>query len=306
MRGLLLSMFAWLALCLPGHAQMLQSIVNAKAPAASGGYTGPGDIVSGATFWVSCTRAYSASYASSGGNACQLSRASDSTTCIVKVAAAGNVDYTVGTPCAGSTTATTWCGGTTCSVNNAYDQTGNGNTFAHAAGAAPTINLTGINSHPAMVCGGAGDLVLTSLSQSQPFTIMSVASRTANYTTALGIIVSFTTGTGLYTEGSANTATTYAGGSNLDAAASDNSPHVLQAVLNGTNSGSGLNVDGSLTAATSGAPGTGGTSGNLQFCGNGVNTLIGYLAEGGLWPSAFTSGNQSSQHTNASAFYATP
>lgn len=58
-------------------------------------YSGPGDVVSGATAWYSCTRGYNAAYAAPGtGKACNVRRASDNTTQDIVILANGNFDVT--------------------------------------------------------------------------------------------------------------------------------------------------------------------------------------------------------------------
>lgn len=81
-------------------------------------YTGPGDIVSGATVWYGL-RAYTVAIAAAGTQSIvDLRRASDNATCTAKIATNGSVDLTVGTPCNSSTqTVTAW-------LNNASSCTG--------------------------------------------------------------------------------------------------------------------------------------------------------------------------------------
>jgi hypothetical protein len=86
------------------RAGILTPILFGRHTAVAPSYTGPGDVVSGATAWWSCVRAYDAAVASPGtNNACALRRSSDNGTCTVLLAASGLVDYTVGTPCSGAT-----------------------------------------------------------------------------------------------------------------------------------------------------------------------------------------------------------
>ncbi len=64
-------------------------------------YTGPGDIVSGATAWYGL-RAYNAAYAASAGKAVSLRRASDNTTCDFNVATSGALGVSASGCSAGS------------------------------------------------------------------------------------------------------------------------------------------------------------------------------------------------------------
>lgn len=73
-----------------GQMQPWQPVVLAPVTASS--YTGPGDIVSGAFLWVSCTRGYNAAYATGSNNGCNYRRASDNSTQNGVILANGNFD----------------------------------------------------------------------------------------------------------------------------------------------------------------------------------------------------------------------
>src|SRR4051812_47838038 len=67
-------------------------VFNNRAALDAGGaaaFSGPGDAVSGALAFWSCSRAYTAAYASGNGNACDIQRTSDSATCTTKFASNG-------------------------------------------------------------------------------------------------------------------------------------------------------------------------------------------------------------------------
>lgn len=88
MRKALLALWIFLASVCPDPAQMMQDIVNARAPVAAT-YVGPGDIVSGATAAYGL-RGYNAAYASPGTNlAVNLRRANDNATCDFVIATSG-------------------------------------------------------------------------------------------------------------------------------------------------------------------------------------------------------------------------
>lgn len=95
--ALLFPAFLWLAQTVPSEAWLVQ------APAIAPTYTGVADVLSGITFGYSCTWAMDAAYTIGSNNACKLQRTSDSGTCTVLIATNGQADYTVGTPCSGST-----------------------------------------------------------------------------------------------------------------------------------------------------------------------------------------------------------
>jgi hypothetical protein len=94
---------------------------------ASGGapaFSGPGDAVSGAAMYWSCTRAYNAAYATGAGTACDIQRVSDSAVCTTKFAVTGFLDQTT-TYCTSNTqTIVQFCNATTCGVQKMYDQSG--------------------------------------------------------------------------------------------------------------------------------------------------------------------------------------
>lgn len=70
-------------------AQMMQDIVNGEPEPSTATYTGPGDVVSGASAWYGL-RAYNAAYASPGTNlAVNLRRTSDNATCNFVIATSG-------------------------------------------------------------------------------------------------------------------------------------------------------------------------------------------------------------------------
>jgi hypothetical protein len=90
-----------------------QSLTGIMGDYALTGYVGPGDLTLSATAWYSCTRAYSHAVAAAHAAACVIRRPADSATCTASVVTAGNVDYTIGTPCNGSAqTISDWLGGT--------------------------------------------------------------------------------------------------------------------------------------------------------------------------------------------------
>lgn len=102
------------------------------------GYQGPGDLFT-FTAWYSCTRGYSQAKATAHANACLIRRPADGATCQAVLATAGNVDYTVGTPCNSSTqTVSAWlgsAGSVTACLGSTAACTSNGNQlFVSAIG----------------------------------------------------------------------------------------------------------------------------------------------------------------------------
>lgn len=101
-------------------AQAQSKLLQAHAASGSA-YVGPGDIQSGAKLWISCTRGYSAAYATGSNAACNIRRASDNATQDINILANGNFDVAsyntfVGTDatCTGSMVGTTMLTITAC------------------------------------------------------------------------------------------------------------------------------------------------------------------------------------------------
>lgn len=102
MRKSLLALWIFVASLCAAPAQMMQDIVNATVtPSAPSGFTGVGDIVSGAKIWFGL-RAYNAAYAASLGSAITIRRASDNTTQTIAVTSAGNLNIAAANTFAGT------------------------------------------------------------------------------------------------------------------------------------------------------------------------------------------------------------
>lgn len=269
------------------------------------GYIGPGDIVSGAAAWYGM-RAYSASYASSGGLAINVRNTVTNETCDVPVVAAGglgNVENCSGSS-AGDSLAT-FCAESsgTCAITEMYDQTGNGQNVTQATAAnQPALNLSCINSLPCGVNGTTGALktgTITALSQ--PVTYSAIAIRTG--TPSFGeIIADDTTGAGISLQGHSTTANQLQLNSNLTNfafTAADNIWHSITGVVNGASSSA--NVDGATTTGTTGT-GAGKTARGL-FASSTTASWPGDIAEGGVWNAALNSTQISNLCRNEQAYY---
>lgn len=96
----------------PANAQLSMTGAGAGGGIGAGAvstYSGPGDVVSSALGFWSCTRAYNAAYATGGNKACSIRRASDSTLQDINVLLDGTFDIAsyntfVGTDATGSCT----------------------------------------------------------------------------------------------------------------------------------------------------------------------------------------------------------
>lgn len=98
MRRALLSLLIGAALLagIPAEAFWQSRDSNYNTSITTASYVGPGNIVSGATFWFGL-RAYNAAYAATPGLAVNVRRSSDSVACDVNVAASGALGLTTAT-----------------------------------------------------------------------------------------------------------------------------------------------------------------------------------------------------------------
>lgn len=108
-------------LCGGAHAQMMQSIVSGKSASGTSSYTGPGDVVSGASAFYSCAQGYNNAVAAPGTTkACNLRRASDNTTADFVILNNGNFDTASAASFAGTdATASCTISGTTATCTGA-------------------------------------------------------------------------------------------------------------------------------------------------------------------------------------------
>lgn len=287
----IINLAAWQA-----EAQLTQTGAGKKPSGAPPAYVGPGDVKSGAkTFYG--LRAYSAAIASGGITAAiRVQRASDSQACDILLASTGDLGNV--TSCTGSATgaASAFCNATTCTVQDWYDQI---NGWTAQPGSGPTLVFNCNGTKPCTVWGGAGRLEnFLGTATAQPLTITAVAIRTGVFTSQQAILTD-TEGVGF----AASTNTVYGHyGADQTATAADNAWHALQFVIN--DASSVINVDGTGTAAAS--IGTNGQS-NDYYLGSFAGTipLTGDISEIGIWPSAFSSGEQTSMCHNIFVWWGT-
>lgn len=237
-------------ICMTGaFAQATPPALRIAMPTPSS-YIGPGDIeASGSTGFYLGLRAWNNAAAVAHTAAAELERASDDTTKVIDVLSSGEFD---------TATATTFCTGTTCSVIELYDQTGNGHNATQATLAdAPTLTFNCLNtSLPCMSFSGSQYLT-GSYSFTPDGSYMWTAERTNS---SQGIVFSgggFDIGAvGFYS--TANTI--YLGGTAVLTLGSvaDNAWHAMQAVMPGNSGTSYLYADGTGTNTT--AIGSSGTS----------------------------------------------
>jgi hypothetical protein len=249
------------------------TLLGVGAPVAvAGSYTGPGDVVSGASHWygLRCYNAAKASLAS----AIRIRRASDNSEQDIGLTAGCDLD---------TSAASTFCAATSCFVVTAYDQVGSNNITNATAAEQPalTFNCVG-GTKPCMTFDGGDRLAsVSTVSSSQPVSYSVVARRTtfpSNYSTLMQIgnpgDINFAFGV------SSGTMIMYAGALN-SATATENAWHGFGPVANGTSGKIG--VDGTVNTVNTG---NGTLSGSTIYVGNNSSTsqpLTGTVAELGAW-----------------------
>lgn len=274
---------------------------------AGGGYTGPGDVVSGAKVWLGL-RAYNAAQAAATTKAIKLVR-TDTHSCDVLVATSGALGVTAncsaGAPDNGQPVAT-WCNATTCSIDIFYDQSGNSNDFsASTSGTRATLAFSCLGSLPCANFGAGTAYYQSSISDTaQPFTTSAVAIRTGA-TGAQNDL--FVLGNGTFYDGSANSFGAYFG-TGQTVTASDNAWHALQVVTNSASSTSTIVVDATQTGGLNlGAGNTGASFWLGAQNSSGLNPLNGKLTEIGLWGGvAFNGTQQTNVCHNQFTYWGTP
>jgi hypothetical protein len=288
----------WLALT-PGFAYAGSlTLLGVGGPAAAA-YSGPGDIVSGASVWWGL-RAYNAAYATGSNPAAVVCDSATFTTCsTINILSNGKFDAATASGSAACATA--------CVVKSLTDQTGNGKTLSCASAAVcPVLQFNCIGSLPCMNFSGSILMTFSALSPTTGFTVSAVYERTASFTTVSWICCN-TTATVLFgNPASANVAAAYDGGSITNFTMSDSNAHALTVVYNGASS-QGV-VDGTATAIA--AIGT--TGGTVQQIGKGNNQAAASsnLFEIGIWTSTIFSSGQytgsSSVSHNQCSYWGTP
>lgn len=199
------------SLCSPAQAQSVGNANNFVVGAVtSAAYTGYGDIVTSGWYAYLClTRAFKGSTV---GNSCvKIERTSDSTQCTLVTNSGtgtsqspyGGLAVDVGTPCAGSTTAASWCASTTCYLVESFDQSGNSNNTT--SGGQPTLVFSCKGSLPCWQCpmtsGSSATCdftipTLTSPYLPQPWNVLSLEEITTTGATIWGAISASGTNSG--------------------------------------------------------------------------------------------------------------
>jgi hypothetical protein len=281
------------AVCGPASAQGGMGPGPGTVHSTGGSYTGPGDIKSGAIFWIGL-RAYSAAYAASHGNVVQLCNSSGAGCTIVTANTNGSITLPGATA----------CGGSACDhIKTLYDQSGNGNDEVQTTAAnMPALSTANLGGLPTAVFASTNSSCLTggtTATLSTPLTYSFVMDKVADG----GINFSYF-GLNIQLSGSPNKIRMFDGSNVVDATAADGSFHAAQFIDTGSGAGaSQAYIDGSTTAGTMSGSGT--TSGNIinigsNQCVNNFTDQI--LAEVGFWNADFSSPDvrttmNSNQHT---------
>lgn len=302
------------ALCLPsiGARAWWQSIQQVSISAGAT-FQGPGDIVSGATAWGSCARAYNAAYANGTNPLCDLKDATTGTVsiCTLRVLTTGFVDL-AGTYCTGSATPAVACAaaaGGACIISKVYDQTGTGNHFIQATAATmPALTFSALGGLPGLTFVKANNTAMSAgtLTFNQPFTMSCVFKRTANTADGETVLAGQGSSVGLGPASSANLVGIIAP-TELTVAATESVFHASQGVFN--NLSSAVVADGTVTTGTAGAANITAVAFRLGRSQAG-NTLDGVIMEAGIWPAlAMTTGGGSqtallntNQHSAANGY----
>lgn len=261
-------------------------------------YQGPGDIVPSALFWVGL-RAYNLTNADGTHKSVALTRTSDSHTCDLLIATAGNTLGTT-TSCStggdNGTAIATWCNATTCKIDKFYDQSGNSRDFVSTNSA----NEARLNTSPiAAEWFSATSPYCTSGSfAAAPQSTASLVAQanTGIAPASLGAFVAYGNPSQVGWN-STNTWFIY-DGSVVTATASDSAYHAIQAVFNGASSDA--YIDGSSNTLNAGAGGSGSAAACIGATNSSnVNPISNtFIREVGAWGSGFSSGNKSSMNSN--------
>jgi hypothetical protein len=265
--------------------------------AISAAYVGPGDVVSGAVFWLSPYFGYNAAYR---GHAVELREDGGNTTQIFDIQSSGHIDMAA---------VSTFKGANNLFVRTLYDQTGNGNNYTQTTNAnQPPFLLNQVGTQPAIVTDGVTayslDIASTTISQSYPMSFAWMGMQNAASSGAWQFVWCDEVGGSnqldcFYSDGIGQ-GPGYTDGAVLNSSVSNNNLHaVAVSAISGANAGV-INVDGTentttLSGSFSIAPGDG--LHLFQFP-TGARRLNGPTGEFGLWPVGFTGTQRTNVNNN--------
>jgi hypothetical protein len=266
------------AIIRPASAQMWPFPGPGRAAVGGGGgYTGPGDVVSGASAWWGL-RAYNAAYATGSNPAVDLVDQSANNPITININSSGNLDQAaINSWVTANSVTTIFC-------VKVYDQTGNGRHMTASFATSPRLVVGAVGSYSSTLQfgnGGAKKLIATGFAVSQPFSCVA----SVVFTSHSGIAALMTDSTGAQFLINTTPALRVQANTALNNATtlSDNTWYAVQGVFNGASSSATVNA-----STTSGNAGTNGivnthhlSTGNDDFS----EALTGSLGEWGVWPS---------------------
>lgn len=258
-------------------------------------YSGPGDVVSGASGWWGL-RAYS--NAKIGSNCIRIRRDSDNTEQDFVTLGSGYVDV------AGISS---FVGAGSGFVTKLYDQSGTGNDLSQATAAnQPQFTFNALGSYPSMTFVRASHLRLLNGTATNVLHNISISAVYYNSSSGTGAEAIFGNGAGSYgvygSDGVADTIELYTGSAAYQFSAARNTWHRVQSMSNDTANTRALNIDGSDNSGSSTPVADLGSS--WAFGGDPTNEdLDGMMMEGGVWNIAFTAQNRSDLASNQSTYW---
>lgn len=292
MRRYLISAILWVLLATCVFAQSMGlGLGIAHRPTSAPAYTGPGDVVSGATlFWG--LRGYTAAYSTGSNPAAKVCNATTFTTCsTINILSNGKFDTATASGSAACAT--------TCVVSELFDQTGNGNNATCASAAVcPTLTFNCITTLPCMTFAGGQDIAFTGITVSQPYT----TTLAFEYTSASTLGVHGVGGINVGIEPQSTQIQYFASSVVTISPTTINTQYALSIVWNNTACASNLNGS-SVTGQTCG---TGNITApdDVNLGKDPFHSFTGTAEEFGLWPSpGFSPTQQTNMNTNITGFW---
>jgi lysophospholipase L1-like esterase len=255
-------------------------------------YVGPIDASGVAAAHCYALRACSAAYATAGGNAITIQRASDNTTLNVAVLSNGNLN---------TAAAVTFCASTTCTITTWFDQVGTANETQSTVADQAALTFNCINSTlPCAVYTGGQQYSAAIATIAAPWTLATVAIRTSG--TGFQSNIDASSGGNLAFNDAANSALFSFGPSSFSAAATDNVWHSMQA--SGAAGNLILEIDGVGTTNT-GTPSSNSGSLMLGAASGSAFLLNGKQTQNIVWATNLSPAQLTALNANDCAFWAT-
>lgn len=268
-------------------------LININVEPAAAAYTGPGDIISGASGWYGL-RAYSA--AAIGQNCLDITFSGDSHVSTYQTIAGGGLPLS--TISADQTTH-----GGTMSITKLYNQSGGGAPDLDDTNTVfPVFSFSALGSLPGILTTVAATSQIRStgnITQAQPFQFSVVVSRTGNFTHRGQILGGNAGGNKTAAFLDTTNSVVMDAGADLSATAADSAFHAIQWLFSGASSE--IYVDGSATAT--GNAGTNGFSAEQLKMGAVAAGNDATIMEVGIWAGTFSAGTKTSLNANQHNYY---